>query len=212
MFGISKLSYSDKTLFNVPLEPENATEFKLDKKQDSPTTRKLVKLWKGYAGLISALSNNFNVETKALLAVIAIESLGKGYDKNGRLVIRFEIHQFWRNCGKKNPELFNMYFTFNKDKPWRKQQFRQDENSAWESYHGSQDREWRVLELAMRLNKDKALYSTSMGMPQIYGSQHKIIGYSTVNDIFFSISEKSALSNYCVKSLRSQKDIKMFTG
>ena len=51
-------------------------------------------------------------------------------------------------------------------------------------FHGEQDGEYEALNFARSLDDEKALLSISMGLPQILGSNSKLIGYDSVQEMF----------------------------
>src|SRR5690606_705395 len=51
--------------------------------------------------------------------------------------------------------------------------------APWTAFHGSQALEWRAYEVACRLDVDAATRSISMGLPQVMGFNHGLLGYET---------------------------------
>jgi hypothetical protein len=105
------------------------------------------------------------------------------------VVIRFENHQFHRRWGRQRVDVFREHFRFNRTRPWTGHRFR-PEAGDWHRFHGSQDREWAVLEFARRLDDTAALNSISMGAPQIMGFNHTVIGYPDVQSMFESFASE----------------------
>jgi N-acetylmuramidase/Bacterial SH3 domain len=151
-------------------------------------------IWNKYGGLLETLSAKLGIDPGVALAVVATESGGSGF-KDGRMIIRFENHHFWRLWGKDHRDAFNAYFRFNAAKSWTDHQFRSDAGEPWEKFHGDQDAEWKVFEKAQSLDERAAKSSISMGLPQIMGSNHAEIGYDSVEEMFtaFSTDERTQL-------------------
>ena len=158
------------------------------------TAKTVVAIWNKFGGLLEPLAAKIHIDPAAALAVVATESGGSGF-KNGRLTIRFENHYFWNLWGKRNPDVYHSFFTFNQDKPWTGQQFRPEADQPWQDYHGNQTAEWTVLTKAISLHEDAAKSSISMGLPQIMGANHAAIGYESAGDMFaaFSNDERTQL-------------------
>jgi hypothetical protein len=111
------------------------------------------------------------VEEAAVRAVCEVESGGRsGFLPDGRPMILFEGHIFWRELKKRgiNPECY-------KDK------YRDVLSPTWDrtSYKGGAAEHDR-LRKAASINEEAALCSTSWGMFQIMGFNHKACGYDTV--------------------------------
>jgi hypothetical protein len=133
-------------------------------------------------GLIQALAAEVQVELPAVLAVWQVESGGRAHSP-GAAVIRFENHLFYQVWGQAHPQLYGQYFRHGgfhgqPGNVWEGHQFREQPGAAFQTLHGSQDREYRALALARRLaGDDMALRAISMGGPQILGSNYRMIGY-----------------------------------
>ncbi len=99
-----------------------------------------------------------------LLSFIEVESGGRGFDpKTGKLVIQFESLPFSKATG----------IARSKDNNW-----------AWdENVVDVQSKEWLAFNEAFKIDKIKAMESTSWGLPQIMGFNHKQAGYASVGDM-----------------------------
>ncbi len=168
-----------------PLIP---TKLKTPPSDADPKTIQVARIWNKYGGLLQRLSERLRIEPGVAVAVIAAESSGNGF-QNNRLIIRFENHYFWRLWGKDNADKFRRHFSFNDAEPWKEHQFRPDINAAWQGFHGKQDGEWTVFTKARSLNDEAAKNSISMGLPQIMGANHKLIGYESALDMFTAFSK-----------------------
>ena len=145
--------------------------------------------WNQYGGLLRALSAAIGVPTSAAVAVLCVESSGRGF-VNGRMVIRFENHVFFQRWGKANRAAFDKCFCYHGGKPWQGHGFRQPPATAFTPCHNSgQDGEWKVFEYARGLSDDAAKSSISMGAPQIMGFNHAAIGYDSAGEMFDAFSK-----------------------
>lgn len=132
---------------------------------------------------LKAMANQLGIDAASCAAVLQIEAGGKGFSNN-KMIVRFENHIFWGQWGKANPNTFNQHFKFDSGKTWQGHYFRANANGAWESFHGNQSSEWKVLDFARTLNDTGALKSISMGAAQIMGFNHAAVGYNSVQDMF----------------------------
>lgn len=172
-----------------PLVP---TKLKTPPPDADAKSKQVARIWNKFGGLLQRLSQALRIDPAVAVAVIAAESSGNGF-LNGRMIIRFENHYFWRLWGKDNPEKFRRSFIFNEAKPWTEHQFRADTNAAWQPFHGSQDAEWTAFKKAASLNDEAAKGSISMGLPQIMGANHSLIGYESAAQMFAAFSKDERL-------------------
>ena len=144
--------------------------------------------WNQFGGMLQPLCSVVGIPPATAVAVLCVESSGKGFS-NGRMVIRFENQIFWDQWGKNDAERFRQHFTFDSAKRWTGHRFRTDASSAWTNSHAGQETEWRAFELARSLHEQSALRSISMGLPQIMGFNHALIGYDSARAMFDRFSE-----------------------
>lgn len=173
---------ADTDLISIPLAPDNQLDL-----AGSSNMKKVATTWNRYGGLLQHLSNQFQIETACIIAVLCVESSGDGFRKEnqGRMVIRFENHKFWSYWGKEHGDQFHQNFKLNlNNKPWLGHEWRASKNDDWSKFHGNQFREWQVLEFARKLDDSAALLSISMGAPQIMGFHYKKLGYENVQTMF----------------------------
>ncbi|WP_340677316.1 N-acetylmuramidase domain-containing protein [Paraglaciecola sp.] len=152
--------------------------------------RNVASTWNQWGALLQDLSDKKQLDVACALAVLCVESSGKGFEQTNRdkMIIRFENHKFWTYWGKNNAEQFRQHFCYNTDKVWTDHKWRSDPDGEWQSFHGKQTTEWQVFEFARQLNADAAMLSISMGAPQIMGFHYKRIGYQTVEAMFTAFS------------------------
>lgn len=107
------------------------------------------------------IAKEFEVEYRALNAVVLVESSGAGFDaKTGKIKIQFEPYHFQKYT---NIRIANGV-----------------EN---------QTAEWKAYEAAYKLNADAAMLSTSWGLGQVMGFNFKAAGFKTVKDMVDKFSE-----------------------
>jgi murein DD-endopeptidase MepM/ murein hydrolase activator NlpD len=166
-------------LLNAPLIPKKL----IPTEKLTPKTRQAVaaNVWNTYGGLLEMLADRLQIPVAAIVGVIGAESSGKAFGADGKMIIRFEVHQFKRFWGEANLAIFDRHFYA---EGWKNHKYRTAESEAWGAVHTSQVREWEVLTFARSLDDTAALKSISMGAPQIMGFNFKAIGYESVQEMF----------------------------
>ena len=126
------------------------------------------------------------------------------------MIIRFENHLFWFNWGKAHADTFNQFFQFDQTVTWRGHKFRTDSKAPWQDVHANQASEWAALTQARTLDDQVAKKSISMGLVQILGSNHRAIGYDTVDAMFdaFSADERFQLLGFFNFVKNDQRQVK----
>lgn len=154
---------------------------------------KVARTWNQFGGLLKTLCDERSIEVACAVAVLCVESSGKGFEQNNhnRMIIRFENHKFWKYWGKTNPKSFRQHFKYSPEKVWTQHKWRRSTDDAWQSFHGSQRKEWQVFEFAKSLNADAAMLSISMGAPQIMGFHFERIAYESVAEMFHDFSQSA---------------------
>lgn len=135
-----------------------------------------------------------DVEEAAVRAVCEVESGGRtGFLGDGRPMILFEGHIFWRELKKRgiDPEAY-------------KEEYKDVLFPKWDraGYKGGA-REYERLEKASRINEEAALCSASWGMFQIMGFNHKLCGYGSVGEYVYAI--KAGPNNHLLSFARFLK-------
>lgn len=129
------------------------------------------------------------ISSAAAAAVLKCESGGAGFHRtSGKMIIRFENHIFWDQWGSSNASRFHEHFLYSSGQRWTGHKYRMSPTDPWASFHGTQSKEWQVLELARSMNDTAALKSISMGAAQVMGFNYKTLGYASVQDMFESMS------------------------
>ncbi|MDM8519804.1 N-acetylmuramidase domain-containing protein [Anaerolineales bacterium HSG6] len=140
--------------------------------------------WNSYGGLISELAPRLSIDVGLATSIVTLQSGGRSFGEDGRLVIRFENQLFHRRWGQYNPGQFQQHFSFSPNAPWQGHLWRPSADSEWQPFHANQLAEWEVLTLARSFDNEAALSSTSMGGPQILGSNYAQLGYGSVQEMF----------------------------
>lgn len=130
---------------------------------------------------IAAIANTLGVSLAAFRAVITVEAAGSGFDKAGRPKALFERHHFYKHL-KANPDQLERavsaglaYRTWG-EKPYPK---------------GS-DAVYSEIVRASEINENAALLSTSWGLGQVMGSNYKMVGSASVEDMVLEAVESEA--------------------
>lgn len=106
------------------------------------------------------LAKLFHIEPKALDAVILVESSGSGFNADGTIKIQFEPTWFRKYTGKKIA-------------------------NGVEGQHA----EWLAFQEAFAIDSHAALCSTSWGLGQVMGFNHKSAGYATPEEMVRDFKE-----------------------
>jgi hypothetical protein len=180
---------NQSALFELPLAPDPADRIQ-QPAEDSPWINHVIAaVWNQYGAFLHNLASRLNLDPAAAIAVFAIESGGQAFGRSGRMLIRFEIHIFFAEWGKLQPERFAQHFRFKPDQPWEGHEWRPNPEQPWRAFHGNQEAEWEVFNFAsFMLDERAAKRSISMGAPQIMGFNHELIGYNTVQGMFDAFS------------------------
>lgn len=100
------------------------------------------------------LAAKFGIEYFALCAVLKVESAGNGFSKNGKIKIQFEPYHFRRYTGLRIANGVE-----------------------------NQKAEYTAYFKAAGIDEEFAMFSTSWGLGQIMGFNHKRAGYITVREM-----------------------------
>ncbi|GAB4579038.1 MAG: hypothetical protein Fur0022_17760 [Anaerolineales bacterium] len=173
----------------IPLEPAATQKFSVP--PSAPYLERLAaEVWNKYGGLLTGLSSQFQIDPGVAVAVFAIESGGRGFGTDGRMLIRFENHIFYEYWGKTNQAKYNQHFRYDANQKWTGHQFRKSTGQGWQDVHiRQQSREWEAFEFASQLSSTAAKLSISMGAPQIMGFNYALVGFSSVHEMFDTFSK-----------------------
>jgi predicted flap endonuclease-1-like 5' DNA nuclease len=164
----------------------------------SGTKRRVALTWNRLGGRLETLAGQLGVDPGIAVAVWAVESAGQPFGPDGRMTIRFENHIFYNQWGKNAPDVFARHFKYDADRSWTDHHWRPSAGEDWRTFHGDQEKEWKVLEFACTLDDTAAKCSISMGGPQIMGFNHAELGYGTVQKLFdaFAKSEGEQVAGF----------------
>ena len=124
-------------------------------------------------GLLAA-TGLLAVSVARLRAVLKVEAAGSGYDGQGRVLILFEPHVFWRGLP---PGLRNQAQQRGLAYPkWGTRKYPADS--------------YPLLLKAIDLHAEAAFKACSYGLPQILGENHKQAGYATAQAMFEAFRDK----------------------
>jgi hypothetical protein len=123
---------------------------------------------------VSEIARALSVEEAALRAVVEVEGRGDAFDAQGRPIMLFEPHVFWRELGKgaKRDKAVRLGLAYQK---WGAEPYPKD------SYP-------RLVQ-AMAIDAAAALRSCSWGMGQVMGKNHKLAGHPTVEAMVAAMCE-----------------------
>ncbi len=147
---------------------------------------------------IADRARQYNADSGVLAGFMQVESGSQAFSNvQDRPLIRFEVHVFWRLWGRSHRAQFNQHFRFNQTgNAWTGHQFRINNTSPWQNFHGNQNREWQAVNIAETIsNQETAYRSMSIGMGQIMGFNHNNAGFATAVDMFdaFNRSERAQM-------------------
>lgn len=116
------------------------------------------------------LAEKFGIEYKALCAVLKVESAGSGFSKDGRIKIQFEPYHFrkYTNVRIKNGV--------------------ENQKAEYRAYFQAIEERKHFTHAYIQ---EQAMLSTSWGLGQVMGFNHKAAGYDTVQEMVstFNTSE-----------------------
>lgn len=110
--------------------------------------------------LIQQFAKEFDLDWKAVAAFIAVETGGKGFADNGKIIIQFEPTWFKR----KAPYAPSGKWSVNKV--------------------DVQSKEWEAFNDAFAKDANAAMESTSIGLGQIMGFHYARLGYKSVGEMW----------------------------
>jgi hypothetical protein len=124
-------------------------------------------------GILRA-ANLLGVPVPRVRSVLKVESAGSGYDKQGRVLILFEPHVFWRclPAGRRNGAL-ERGLAYPK---WGTRKYPADSYIPFKK--------------ALEYDAEAACKACSYGLPQILGENYKQAGYPTAQAMFEAFRDK----------------------
>ena len=184
---------------NLPAPPiKNELDKPVIKKQDETTVKKSV----GENGKADykALAKKLGLEENVIKAVVAVESGGSGFTKEGDVKIRFEGHKFMKYLKGKGQDVEQL-----KKDGYSEVIYSYDEASKHK--HGQ-----KAFDKAAGLDKTSAMMSTSYGAFQIMGFNYKTAGYNSVEEFVeaqnTNVGQIEAFMNFISSSPAMMKALK----
>lgn len=130
---------------------------------------------------IDKIANDLGVEPAAFRAVITVEAAGSGFDKAGRPKALFERHHFYKHLKDAPGLLANAVSEGLAYPKWGEK-----------PYPKGSDAVYAEIERACAIDEEAALLSTSWGLGQIMGSNFKMVGCKSVQDMVEEAKESEA--------------------
>ena len=128
------------------------------------------------------------IEPRVAQAILQIESGGRSFGDDGRILIRFEAHIFRTHLG--NDALWSNHFRTDAQRAWVDQMWRGGQGDPWKMIHtGLQADEYAAFEFAQGLVLEAAHKAISMGAPQIMGFNHARIGYPSASAMYRAFAD-----------------------
>src|SRR5690554_744221 len=114
----------------------------------------------------------YNIEPATVEAVIKVESRGNGFLTDGRPIILFEGHVFWKQLKKSDidPAKYSQEFPQIVYPSWTKQHYKAGTG------------EYIRLGEAQKIHHEAALSSASWGLFQVMGYHYKSLKYDSIDD------------------------------
>ena len=177
-------------------------------------------IWNIYGAYLQSRASELGItHIEALVAVLQIESGGKGFDKiTGKPILRFENHVFKRELqtqGVYDESTFDQHFRFDSVRGWQGHMYRGgslgNPSGEWKTFHGNQQRENEVLNLAASWNEEAAYRSASYGLPQIMGFNFAMMGQNSAK-VMYTLFTQSIENQLDALFAFLQNSVKSCTG
>ena len=109
---------------------------------------------------VKKIAKDFNIEAEAVMTFIDVETGGKGFNDDGKIIIQFE------------PAWFRKMTQYAPSGKWSLNKV------------DVQSKEWEAFNNAFSINADGAMMATSIGLGQIMGFHYRTLGYKTVGEMW----------------------------
>jgi hypothetical protein len=121
---------------------------------------------------IDRIAADLKVEPAAFRAVLEVEAAGSGFDKRNRPKALFERHHFFRNL-KDDPGLQSRAVAEGLAYPkWGEKPYPKGSDAVYDE-----------ITRACAIDEDDALLSTSWGLGQVMGMNHRLAGCKSVREL-----------------------------
>lgn len=162
--------------------------------------RQMAELYNTKGQFIASEASALGIGPHVAAGIMQAEAGGQAFDQQtNKPIARFEVHKFWEFWGSSNPDTFNAHFQFNHEKNKRHtgHMWREGDSGNFESFHGNQPTEWRVIEFASGLATPELAYqSSSFGAGQTMGFNHDKVGTESATAMVekYSHSERAQIT------------------
>lgn len=130
---------------------------------------------------VVAIAADLGVSVAAFRAVITVEAAGSGFDKAGRPKALFERHHFFKHLKAHPDQLEEAVSAGLAYRTWGEK-----------PYPKGSDAVYSEIVRASAINENAALLSTSWGLGQVMGSNFKMVGCASVEDMVREAVESEA--------------------
>jgi hypothetical protein len=137
-------------------------------------------------GDVSLVAGYLGCHLAALRAVIAVESRAKAFGPDGRPIILYEPHIFWRELGA----------GVNRDKAVKSGLAYKKRGTK--PYKKTQAARYKWLEKAIEIDETAALCSCSWGIGQVMGFNYGSCGFSTVQNFVEAMTKSEGAQLYAM--------------
>lgn len=127
------------------------------------------------------------IPQNTLNAIFEVESNGRAFGHDGRLLIRFEPAIFFKHWPNGQEGEFLKHWQFGECDKWFN-----PANGEWLEFHNNHTREWQAFNTACEFDEEAAMLSTSLGAPQIMGFNFQRCGYTNVHQMFIDFERSIA--------------------
>lgn len=159
----------------------------MNKPKPKPT--RIMNLYDEHMDSINDICRGISLPVPTLLAILQVETNDDdGFNAEGRLIIRFEIHKFMQYCPISIISKYSSQFSFNPTKPWKDHKFRIKNEDKYNSFHGNQKNEYFVFNECVGMDSRAAHMSISMGLGQIMGFNYLRAGFSTPEAMYWDFN------------------------
>ena len=153
---------------------------------------------------IKKAAEQIGVEPCTVKAIVEVESGGSGFSPDSRIMIQYEGHVMWRELKKRGIDP-HKHLEEHHDCPAGVLYPKFDK-----SYVLRQSAEYRQLEHALAIHEEAALLSTSWGLFQIMGFNHRACGFATVQDFVDAQKESEANQLYTFCAFMRSEGLLLF--
>jgi hypothetical protein len=175
--------------------------------EENSLQRAVAGIYNRLGGLLSKVRERTNVDIPTIAAVWIAESGGLPFQPL-RAVIRFEVHHFFNNWGKRCRNQFDPYFRFGghnnqRGNSWENHEFRTHDGGTFSAVHHNQSSEYAALSLARIVSSDEVAFTcTRAGGCQLLISSFTTLGYESAKEMYEAFQKSEVIQvlsflDYC---------------